>query len=225
MGEKNIRWLSHTAIEAKNRCPRCFWLYYKQGISPPEGIQSRLANRFDVVLKNYFNSFRVRNQLPPMVRGYLSGKLQNPLRERYYFRLSEQYGFFGKLDECLVTPAGEHIPVDFKTTSSDPRKEAGEDRKKLLKIYHHQIEEYIFLMEKNKIKTAGFGFLIFFYPDLSETIHNGFPMVMKIIKVTAEPTGVIQRIKDAVDILEGEIPKPASDCPFCRWFSMVKEYY
>lgn len=33
-------------------CLRCFWLQYKKGIRQPEGIVSRLANRFDTVLKD-----------------------------------------------------------------------------------------------------------------------------------------------------------------------------
>lgn len=45
-------WLSHTGLETLERCPRCFWLQYKKGIRQPEGIVSRLANRFDTVLKD-----------------------------------------------------------------------------------------------------------------------------------------------------------------------------
>src|SRR3989304_298418 len=114
-------WLSHTGLETLERCPRCFWLQYHKGIRQPEGIVSRLANRFDVVLKNYFDSFRNTQELPPMVTGKLEGKLQNPFQEKYFVRINGDYGLLGKLDECLVNEKDKYIPVDFKASSSDPR--------------------------------------------------------------------------------------------------------
>jgi len=94
-------WLSHTGLENLGRCPRCFWLSYRRGIRQPEGIVSRLANRFDTVLKNYFNMYRP--QLPPMVEGKLEGRLQDPFQEKYFVPIDVRYGFWGKLDECLIT--------------------------------------------------------------------------------------------------------------------------
>ena len=75
-------WLSHTGLENLERCPRCFWLQYKKGIHHPEGIVSRLANRFDVVLKNYFDIYRKIGEIPPLVQNKLEGKLQNPFEEK-----------------------------------------------------------------------------------------------------------------------------------------------
>src|SRR3989304_8296225 len=112
-------WLSHTGLENLGRCPRFFWLSYRRGIRQPEGIVSRLANRFDTVLKNYFNMYRP--QLPPMVEGKLEGRLQDPFQEKYFVPIDVRYGFWGKLDECLITEKNQLVPVDFKTASSDPR--------------------------------------------------------------------------------------------------------
>jgi len=216
--EKKIHWLSHSAIEQINRCPRCFWLSYKEKIRLPEGIQSRLANRFDVVLKQYFDGYRKKNLLPPVIEKKLSGKLENPFKEKYFYKINDDYGFWGKLDECLVQD-GKYIPVDFKTASSDPRE------KTILDAYQHQIDEYVYLQENNHRQTKGFGYLIFFYPDLSDEVHNGFPMVMHIKKVTAHPGEVPSRIENAIKILENPIPKSSLNCSFCGWFSKVKKYY
>ncbi|PIR80430.1 MAG: hypothetical protein COU25_00270, partial [Candidatus Levybacteria bacterium CG10_big_fil_rev_8_21_14_0_10_35_13] len=84
MSKDGRTWLSHTSLEVLERCPRCFWLQIKKGIRQPEGIVSRLANRFDAVLKNYFDKYRTQNTLPPMVEGKLPGKLQNPFVEKYF---------------------------------------------------------------------------------------------------------------------------------------------
>jgi hypothetical protein len=216
--EKKIQWLSHTGIEEMSRCPRCFWLSYKERIRLPEGIQSRLANRFDVVLKQYFDGYRKKNILPPIVEKKLPGRLENPLKEKYFHKFNDRYGFWGKFDECLVDD-GKYIPIDFKTASSDPRE------KEILEAYQRQIDEYVYLLENNHRQTAGAGYLIFFYPDLSDEVHNGFPMVMHIKKVTAYPEEVPSRIEKAIKILENSIPTSSEDCSFCGWFERVKEYY
>lgn len=216
--EKKIQWLSHTALEEMNRCPRCFWLSYKEKIKLPEGIQSRLANRFDIVLKRYFDGYRKKNKLPPIIEKQLTGKLENPFKEKYFYRFNDHYGFYGKLDECLIDD-DKYIPIDFKTASSDPRQKA------ILDAYQHQIDEYIYLLENNHRSTKRFGYLIFFYPELSDEVHHGFPMVMHIEKVAAHPEKVPLRIEKAIKILESSIPDPADDCPFCNWFEKVKNYY
>jgi len=218
-GQKKIKWLSHSALEELHRCPRCFWLSHKEGIRQPEGIQSRLANRFDIILKKYFDSYRVKGKLPPLVDGKIKGRLQNPFRERYYFRFDDDYGFYGKLDECLIDDEGNHIPVDFKTASSDPRE------KETLSAYQNQIDEYLFLMEENGKKVANFGYLIYFFPEMSIELTNGFPMVIHIVKIERKVKDIKKRIEAAVKILQGPIPQSSPECVFCNWFGKVKKYY
>ena len=218
-GQKKIKWLSHSALEELHRCPRCFWLSYKEGIRQPEGIQSRLANRFDIILKRYFDSYRLKGKLPPLVDGKIQGRLQNPFRERYYFQFDDDYGFYGKLDECLIDEQGFHIPVDFKTASSDPRE------KETLSAYQNQIDEYLFLMEENGKKVANFGYLIYFFPEMSIELTNGFPMVIHIVKIERKVKDIRKRIEAAVKILQGPIPDSSPECVFCNWFLRVKRYY
>ncbi|MFN4212393.1 MAG: hypothetical protein ACK4FL_00270 [Microgenomates group bacterium] len=216
--KKKINWLSHSALEELNRCPRCFWLSYKEKIKLPEGIQSRLANRFDSILKKYFNNYRQQNTLPPLIEGKVKGQLQKPFKDTYFYKFNERYGFYGKLDECLVD--GElHIPVDFKTASSDPRE------KEILSAYQNQIDEYLFLLEENGLKTAGFGYLIYFYPEMTLKLSDGFPMIVHIVKIERKVKDIRRKIENAIKILESEIPQSSKDCLYCRWFENVKKYF
>lgn len=204
-------WLSHTGIEGLERCPRCFWLSYNKGIRQPEGIVSRLANRFDKVLKNYFDAYRASGELPPMIVGKIEGKLQNPFQEIYFVRIDNKYGFKGLLDECLVLDNGEHVPFDFKTASSDPRE------KEMLPAYQSQIDAYLFLLKQNGKKTADHGYLMYVYPDEGKMLHEGFPMIIHLQKVMGDPSKTPVKIKRAIDTLEGKIPEPNPDCPFCNY--------
>lgn len=216
--KKKINWLSHSALEELNRCPRCFWLSYKEKIKLPEGIQSRLANRFDTILKKYFDKYRQQNKLPPLLEGKIKGNLKKPFKEAYFYKHNENYGFYGRLDECLVD-GDFHIPVDFKTASSDPRE------KETLSAYQNQIDEYLFLLEENGLKTANFGYLIYFFPEMSFELSNGFPMIIHVVKIERKVKDIERRIENAIKVLESEIPQSSKDCVYCRWFENVKKYF
>ncbi len=209
-------WLSHTSLEVLQRCPRCFWLQIRKGIRQPEGIVSRLANRFDVVVKNYFDTYRIDGKFPPMVDGKLPGKLQNPFVEKYFVRINEKYGFYGKLDECLVDEEGRLTPVDFKTSSSDPRE------KETLDAYKTQIDDYVFLISQNGKKVTGEGYLVYFYPDVSVELHDGFPMIIHIQKLPGNPDNTKKRIENAIKVLEDGVPDSNPECAFCKYIDLRK---
>ena len=156
------------------RCPKCFWLQYNKGLRQPEGIVSRLANRFDVILKKYFDLYRSHGELPPMIEGQVEGKLESPFQEKYFWDYNEKYGLTGRLDDCLIRDDGTYTPVDHKTASSDPRE------KDILSAYQHQLNFYAFLLEKNGKKTSGFGHLIYYFPEHGDKLHNGVPIQVHI---------------------------------------------
>jgi hypothetical protein len=76
-------------------------------------------------------------------------------------------------------------------------------------------------LEANKKPSSGFGHLIYFYPDLSDALHNGFPMVVHIDTLQTDPFRAEERIRKAVEVLEGGIPESAENCVFCEWRKRV----
>lgn len=219
-GEKRI-WFSATAMESMNRCPRCFWIEKHEGIRQPEGIVSRLANRFDAVIKQYFDLYRPNGELPPMIAGKVEGILQYPFQEKYWYRVpghGNRYGFYGKLDECLVSKANKYTPVDHKTASSDPT------TRELIPAYQFQLDAYAFLLEKNAHPTTGVGHLIYFFPGHGTKLHEGFPMEITIKTLKTDPGRVMPRLESAIALLEGPLPQPGKDCPFCAYVDRVKKF-
>ncbi|MEW6408292.1 MAG: PD-(D/E)XK nuclease family protein [Patescibacteria group bacterium] len=208
-------WLSPSGLGGMNRCPRCFWLQYNRGIYQPEGIVSRLANRFDSVIKKYFDLYRSKGELPPMIEGKVKGKLQYPFQEVYFYHHSKYYGYMGRLDECLVQNENKFTPVDHKTSSSDPRE------KDVLEAYQNQLDSYAFLLEANKKKSSGIGHLIYFYPEDHTELHNGFRMLVYVQTLKTNPNSAYKKFLEAVKVLEKPLPKPSEACPFCKWYDQV----
>lgn len=211
-------WLSATAAESMNRCPRCFWIEKHEGIRQPEGIVSRLANRFDIVIKKYFDLYRPNGELPPLIKGQVEGKLQQPFQEKYWYRIDDKYGFYGKLDECLVRDDGKYTPVDHKTASSDP------NTRELIPAYQFQLNSYAFLLEQNGRPTTGIGHLIYFFPDHGERLHDGFPMQITVKTLKTDTSVVLPRLKEAIALLEGPLPPKNPACNFCEYVEKVKSF-
>lgn len=209
-------WLSHTGIEGMHRCARCFWLQYNRGLKQPEGIVSRLANRFDTILKKYFDLYRPLGELPPMIEGRVEGKLENPFQEKYFYSHNEKYGLTGRLDECLVRSDGTFTPVDHKTASSDPRE------KDTLEAYQNQLNAYAFLLESNNKKSSGFGHLIYYFPEHGDNLEKGIPIYVHVQTLKTDPKKTLDEFLKAVAVLGGPMPKPAEDCPFCGWHEQLK---
>lgn len=210
-------WLSATAIETRRRCARCFWLQVNMKIYQPEGIVSRLANRFDGVIKRYFDLYRGTPDLPPLVAGQITGRLESPFQEKYFVTINERYGFMGKLDECLVANR-RYTPVDHKTASSDP------NQRELIPAYQSQLDSYAFLLERNGKPTSGRGHLIYFFPSEGEKLHDGFPMQITVKTLPTHPERVQPAIDEAIKVLDGPLPAAAPDCPFCRYVETVKQF-
>ncbi len=210
--------MSPTAIENSKRCPRCFWLQYNKGLRQPEGIVSRLANRFDGVIKQYFDLYRTTGELPPMISGQVNGKLQNPFTEAYFYHYNENYGLMGKLDECIITPQGTYTPVDHKTSSSDP------NQHEMIPAYQVQLDTYALLLEKNRRKSSGIGHLIYFYPAMGRELHQGFPMEITVKTLKTNPQNALTEFLKAIKILEGKMPPASKGCPFCGWHREMKKY-
>lgn len=71
--------------------------------------------------------------------------------------LMKNLDFYGRLDECLANEKREYIPVDFKTASANPR------RREIFPSYQNQMDGFVFLLEKNNKRPAGFAYLIYIF--------------------------------------------------------------
>ncbi len=57
--------LSPSALNLMKECPRCFWLTQHKVWKRPAGIFPSLPSGMDKILKEHFNKFMEKGQLPP----------------------------------------------------------------------------------------------------------------------------------------------------------------
>lgn len=67
--------LSPSTLNLYLECPRCFWLDKIKGIKRPRGIFPSLPSGMDLVIKNYFDKYRLKGELPEEIKNKIKGKL------------------------------------------------------------------------------------------------------------------------------------------------------
>ncbi len=210
--------LSPSSLNLFLDCPRCFWLEKNKGVKRPRGIFPSLPGGMDLVIKTYFDKYRVKNELPPEVKGRLTGKLLADMSllnkwrswratDLCYEDKSINASLSGALDDCLMED-GCYIPLDYKTRGSDLK----EDPRK---YYQTQLDCYCLILESSGRKTKGLAYLLYYWP--TEVSENG------MVKFHVEPFKIETSIesakkifKDAVVLLTHEIPNANPACEYCN---------
>jgi len=215
---KEIR-LSPSTLNLFLECPRCFWLHINEGIHRPRGIFPSLPGGMDGVIKNYFDKYREKGELPPELQGKIEGNLLHDhklLNKWRNWRTGLEYKdedlnvvLFGALDDCMEKD-GKYFPLDYKTRGFAPKEGDSE------KYYGNQLDCYTLLLEENGYPVGNFGYLIYYYPEHVEengtVIFNVQPIQLKI-----DPNRARKTLKDAMKLLNGSIPPHHSECEYCIW--------
>jgi CRISPR/Cas system-associated exonuclease Cas4 (RecB family) len=213
-------YLSPSKLTLFLECPLCFWLDVVKGFSRPESPKSTLPRGLDLLIKNYFDYFRNRGELPPEIKGKVQGKLisnqkiLNEWRSTYknskprYFDKELNAVLFGGLDECLVDNEF-YIPVDYKTRGFDLKEDS-------LLYYQIQLDSYTLLLEAEGLKHLSFGYLIYYIPQ--KIAENGLiKFKVEIYKVKTDPKRALKIFQEAVKTLRGPKPRSSLNCQFCSW--------
>ena len=210
--------LSASSLALFNECPRCFYLQVKEGIRRPQGIPMPLYTKMDLLIKDYFDEFRVKGELPPQLEGLVEGRLlDNPELLKKWRNWRTGLSFTDKkadfkivsaLDDCLITEDNFFIPLDYKS-KGDIREDSH--------IFHqNQLNIYTWLLDENGYPTKDVGYLVFFAPlkvNSNNTIK--FNIVPKRIETSKE--NAKEFFYKAVSLLQGPMPGKHGTCDYCRW--------
>ena len=211
--------LSPSRLSLFNECKRCFWLNMNKGVKRPSGVFASLPNGMDLVLKKYFDGFRIKGTLPPDISSELKGHLFDDMEKLDVWRnnfkglrfVDEETGIvlMGALDDLFVTEDGFHVPLDFKTRGFPLKEDTAS-------YYQNQMNVYAFLLEKNGMKTGDFACLVFYHP--TEVKGDGvFKFGSDVVKVDVVKEDGEKLFREAIRHINGKEPKANPDCPWCNW--------
>ena len=216
--QNSVMKLSPSSLNLFLDCPRCFWLDKNKGIKRPRGIFPSLPGGMDLVIKKYFDTYRVKNDLPPEIKGKVSGQLFSDIgilekwrnwrtTDLRYEDKSLNAILSGALDDCLIEN-GSYIPVDYKTRGyelkEDPRR-----------YYQTQLDCYSLMLNSSGYKINNIAFLIYYWP-VKVKEDGVIEFHVEPIKIETNIESAKKIIKDAAELLSAPIPKPDSGCEYCN---------
>ncbi len=203
--------LSASTLKLFQECPRCFWMHINKKVERPRGPFPSLPSGIDRVLKVYFESYRQRGTLPPLIQGKLNGALATNALTLGFNDARTNARLWGKLDDCVILPDQRLAPLDHKTRASSP-----DDVSYTEKYYKFQMDVYTLLLERNGHPTSRTAFVVYYFPVEGE-LHDGFPFNTTVHTIRTDPEGAYEIFAEGCRCLAGPLPESAPACEFCRW--------
>jgi len=210
--------LSPSSINLFLECPRCFWLSLVKGIKRPSGPFPSLPSGMDKILKEHFDRFMDKKELPPELKENsevndcklfddkeLLKVWRNNLKGISYLDVKSNVLLRGAVDNILVK-GKKLIVLDYKTRGYPCKEDTHEH-------YQTQMDIYNFLLRKNDYLTEDYGYLLFYYPN---RVNSNGEVVFdtKLVKVKTSVKNGEKVFKEAVSVLFGEEPK--EKCEWCE---------
>src|SRR3989338_6054890 len=206
---------SPSSLSLLKDCPRCFWLQFNKNIKRPDSIFPSLPSGMDKILKEHFDRFMKKGELPPELQK-LNGEVKLFDDEellkvwRSNFKgipWTDKKGnvLRGAIDNLLVK-GKKLIVLDYKTRGFPLKEDTHEH-------YQGQIDIYNFLLHKNGYETEDYAFLLFYHPKkVLETGEAVFNTDLKKMKVNVKNAEKI--FNNALKLLNSSCPKKS--CVWCE---------
>jgi len=160
--------ISRSKIEDFVRCPRCFVLDRKHGVSRPSSPPFTINTAVDTQLKKEFDIHREAGTVHPVVAaaGLNLVPFKHPKMDEWRENFqgirhtTQDFVVTGAVDDIWVNEAGELVVVDYKATSrAEPVTELGEGG--FYDSYRRQMEIYQWLLRKNGFKVSSTGYWLY----------------------------------------------------------------
>ena len=208
--------LSPSSINLMLDCPRCFWLQIVKKIKRPETPFPSLPSGMDKILKEHFDRFMEKNQLPPEIKEYVKDcklfndkeKLKvwrNNLKGIEYKDEENDVLLHGAVDNLLVKD-GKLIVLDYKTRGFPLKEDTHEH-------YQVQLDLYNFLLRKNNYKTEDYSYLLFYYPN--KVLETGEVIFdTRLIKMKVDIKNAERIWSEALKLLNSACP--SKSCEWCE---------
>jgi len=207
--------LSPSSLNLFNECPRCFWLEKHKKWKRPSGPFPSLPSGMDRILKEHFDKFRDKGELPPEIannKECKNMKLFDDVEKMKVWQSNfkgvswkDKMGneLHGAVDNILVK-GKKLIVLDYKTRGYAVKDDTAE---------HYRLQQniYNFLLRKNGYETEDYFFLLFYYPK--EVLFTGEVIFdTELVKMKVDVSSAEKVWKRALRVLDGECPDKS-----CEW--------
>jgi hypothetical protein len=192
-------------------------------IKRPDTPFPSLPSGMDKVLKEHFDRFMEKEELPPELRDQECAKdgcsLFNDKEKLKIWRNNfKGIGYTDKKSGILLHGAVDNILIKGKKLIVLDYKTRGFPLKEDTHVHYQvQMDMYNFLLRKNGYETENYAYLLFYYPNkVAETGEVIFDI--KLIKLPTSAENGQKIFEKAVNLLESkDIPNSSNECGFCKW--------
>lgn len=203
--------LSPSSLNLFLECQRCFWLYLNKDIKRPSIPVATITTGLDRVFKEYFNLYRAKEILPPILEGKIPGKLMRNFPNKGWlefvdYKVEAKLG--GYLDECLDLGNNFYAALDHKTRGTKPTHTHP--------AHQFQMDAYTFLLEENGFSTKKKAYLVYYIPKVVAS-QNNVEFEIEVSEVKTDPEQAKKVFYAAKALLKQPIPAANRDCAFCQW--------
>lgn len=220
--------LSRSKIDLFLECPRCFYLDNKLGTGRPRGPSFTLNIAVDTLFKKEFDACRKEGIPHPIMEEHgldavpFVHEKMDTWRENFegiqHVHKETGLTISGAVDDIWVTPAGELIVVDYKSTSKEGRIESLADSS-WEDQYKRQMGVYQWLLEQSGFTVSKTGYFV--YANAS-TDEDGFNDTLlfetTLIPCEGDTTWVDSTIVKIKACLESnELPDIGTACEYCAY--------
>jgi hypothetical protein len=205
--------VSPYTLNLLQNCPRCFWLSVVKKLVRPSTPMPSIVNRFDGIVKEYFNKYRTMEELPTIITGQVKGRLPHGMPSTLRHVEENRITLWGRPDDYLELEDGATVPFDHKTRAGPPSE--------VHAAHRLQMDVYSYLVKMNGYKTVNKALIGYYFPSDCE-LHNGLPISCTVVELTTDPNRVKNLLVKASDVLNGSVPAPGENCGYCRWADQLQ---
>lgn len=218
MSSDRVIKISPSSLNLYRECARCSWLQMNEGLRRPESPSSTLPMGIDLTLKAYFDHWRAKGELPPLLKGKLPGRLVADqatiakFRSRSFSWYDEESRSYigGILDDALELEGKFTVPLDNKTKGFPPLEPH---------IAHvTQMSVYALLLRENGFPTKDVAYLVYwFFNHKSFDMEHPLKFNVTVEEVKTDPGEILRLFREAVAALRGPLPPADAACAFCAY--------